>query len=1001
MDGHGADAARVVIDKYLPELDSDELREALVEQLSAVSADAPAGEGEFPPPPAYAPEADVEGGMQDYFAYWTRAWSDGIAARIAASPQVAPDNDIATGFIADQTERTGAAMVRVLLEELYRLRSSGGLEGATAEERYRSFRRWTNGPDGHRHLLGRYPHLFHSCRARVQAAADHLLAIIGEVGRNRAALDRDMPGVREGSRITSVRLGRGDTHNGGLSVAEVGFDDGGRILYKPRPVQAERGYNAFVDWVNRRMGSTLPTVRYLPAGAGGFSAFVTTGPFSGTAEEYDAALGRLAGVLYLVKGVDIHFENVLASPAGPTVIDAETLFAPRWRMPEAADSAWTTARRRLVESVACMGLLPMVMRQPGADSGMHVGVVGYEAGQQSPYRALRVRNHGRDDMHTELVAATAPGSEGETAVGADRGADEPTPAAQRDTIKRELRRVLEFAARHRSEVAAAVEEHLADARFRYVAEPTAFYAQLLRMARHPEAVADPLVRAALLHRVALTKGAVDDLTRAEAAQLAAGDVPYFSYTGRSTAVEAGGAVVRADAFEEPPADTVRDRILALDEEEIERQLHMVDLAFVTRLPLDEETTGFAPAAAGGGRAPAAPVGRSRLLAEAVRIGDDLVSSVIGGDDADSPATWLAPQIATLDDLQWSPGVLGADLYSGTSGAALVLAGLARATGRQDFRDTALAVLDPLERGFADDGPGGLPSPPGAYGGIAGVAYALATAKRLLGDDSGAGSGDLAEAIARTLDGCTEPDLVGGAAGALAVLLSLHRNCADARERERIARAARQAADTELHLLADTGPDGRATGHTGYAHGTIGIAPHLLAYAAVFGDERAHGTGLLLARGIAGAQDPGDRDWPREWDNEERSFAWCHGAPGLLLGALQVNRHAPEAVPERQIARMAELTLAHGFGNNPSYCHGDLGTAEVVLFAARERPDLFPAGTVDGLYERLFDAVLDRYPARWDTRYSYSRSLMLGRPGTAWSILRHLEPEAFPSLLRLD
>ncbi|MDA2811550.1 type 2 lanthipeptide synthetase LanM family protein [Nocardiopsis sp. RSe5-2] len=996
MDGHGADDARVVIDKYLPELDSEDVREALVEHLVAVPADIPADEGEFPPPPDYDPGADGEGGMRDYYAHWTRAWSDGLAARIAASPQVAPGAGIAAGFIADQTERTGAAMVRVLLEELYRLRSSGGLDGATAEERYRSFRHWTNSPDGHRHLLGRYPHLFRSCRAQVQAAADHLLAIIGEVERNRAALDRGMPGVREGSRITSVRLGRGDTHNGGLSVAEIGFDDGGRILYKPRPVQAERGYNAFVDWLNRRMGAALPTVRYLPADAGGFSAFVATGPFSGTAEEYYGALGRLAGVLYLVKGVDIHFENLLSSPAGPTVIDAETLFAPRWRIPETADSAWMSAGRRLNESVACTGLLPMVMRRPGADSGMHVGVVGYEAGQQAPYRALRVRNRGRDDMHTELATATASGPGGDTA----EGVDEPSPAAQRDTIKRELRRVLEFAARHRSEVADAVEEHLADARFRYVAEPTAFYAQLLRMARHPEAVADPLVRAALLHRVALTKGAVDDLTRAEAAQLAAGDVPYFSYTGRSTALEADGAVVRADAFEEPPAATVRDRILALDEKEIEHQLHMVDLAFVARLPLDKETTGFAPAASGR-RAPAAPVGRSRLLAEAVRIGDDLVASVIHGDDADSPATWIAPQIATLDDLQWSPGVLGPDLYSGSSGAALVLAGLAHATGRRDFRDTALAVLDPLERGFADDGPGGLPSPPGAYGGIAGVAYALATARRLLGDDSGAGSGDLAEAIARTLDGCTEPDLVGGAAGALAVLLSLHRNCADARERKRIARAARRAADTELRLLADTGPDGRATGHTGYAHGTIGIAPYLLEYAAVFGDERARETGLLLAHGIAAAQDPDDRDWPREWGGDERSYAWCHGAPGLLLGALQVGRHAPDAIPEDRIARMAELTLTRGFGNNPSYCHGDLGSAETVLFAARERPDLFPAGTADGLYEHLFDAVLERYPSRWDTRYTYSRSLMLGRPGTAWSILRRLEPEAFPSLLRLD
>ncbi|CAM5250294.1 hypothetical protein SBADM41S_11551 [Streptomyces badius] len=39
-----------------------------------------------------------------------------------------------------------------------------------------------------------------------------------------------------------------------------------------------------------------------------------------------------------------------------------------------------------------------------------------------------------------------------------------------------------------------------------------------------------------------------------------------------------------------------------------------------------------------------------------------------------------------------------------------------------------------------------------------------------------------------------------------------------------------------------------------------------------------------------------------------------------------NEHAPGAVSRPVLDRLAGLTLARGFGNNPTYCHGDLACA---------------------------------------------------------------------------
>lgn len=129
-----------------------------------------------------------------------------------------------------------------------------------------------------------------------------------------------------------------------------------------------------------------------------------------------------------------------------------------------------------------------------------------------------------------------------------------------------------------------------------------------------------------------------------------------------------------------------------------------------------------------------------------------------------------------------------------------------------------------------------------------------------------------------------------------------------------------------------------------------------------------------------------------WEEvDDFSYAWCHGAPGILLGALEVTRHVPGIFPEQTLSRLAELTVTRGFGTNPTYCHGDLGSLETVLLAEQVSPGLFGDG-VDDLYPRLFTEVVERYSERSDTKYTYSNGIMLGQAGLIWSILRHLDPK---------
>ena len=118
-----------------------------------------------------------------------------------------------------------------------------------------------------------------------------------------------------------------------------------------------------------------------------------------------------------------------------------------------------------------------------------------------------------------------------------------------------------------------------------------------------------------------------------------------------------------------------------------------------------------------------------------------------------------------------------------------------------------------------------------------------------------------------------------------------------------------------------------------------------------------------------------------------------------MGAVSAVRHVPDAFPADRLARLAELTLERGFGNNTTYCHGDLGSLETVLLAEQVAPGLFGDGA-DGLYPRLFTEVVERYSERADTKYTYSHGIMLGQSGLLWSVLRHLDPLTYPSIVRL-
>jgi hypothetical protein len=301
--------------------------------------------------------------------------------------------------------------------------------------------------------------------------------------------------------------------------------------------------------------------------------------------------------------------------------------------------------------------------------------------------------------------------------------------------------------------------------------------------------------------------------------------------------------------------------------------------------------------------------------------------------------------------------LGPDLYLGTSGIALFLAALWRATGREDRRlqRTAMGAIRHALLRIPSLGPRDTL---GLYTGRMGILLACARVGYLLESD------ELLERAAalseQPFDSSAKDlpfDLMSGRAGAIIALLSLRalRTRSDpvelaARLGDEIIAGAQQCqggwawpshASTQRRFL------------TGYSHGVAGIGASLLELFRHTKERRyrhAAEQAFRYERRWFNAEkgnwvDLRDNDGKREHFGEFGYPAqWCHGAPGIALSRLRAHAILEDeaCLAEARIAlattqRSVESALRDGQVNY-SLCHGIAGNADVLLIGASALDD---------------------------------------------------------------
>lgn len=128
-------------------------------------------------------------------------------------------------------------------------------------------------------------------------------------------------------KVMDITGGVADIHDG-RCVQILSFENGSKVVYKPRSLKLDKLWNRYLCFLTEKAGiAYFPTYQCVLGDAYGFAEFVHTSPVNNKEDfaEFYYNCGFLLGAVYFLQGSDLHCENILACGKYPVLIDVETI----------------------------------------------------------------------------------------------------------------------------------------------------------------------------------------------------------------------------------------------------------------------------------------------------------------------------------------------------------------------------------------------------------------------------------------------------------------------------------------------------------------------------------------------------------------------------------------------------------------------------------------------------------------------------------------------------
>jgi len=818
-------------------------------------------------------------------------------------------------------------------------------------------------------------------------------------------LDVDLPAIRRDilrsntdSPVASIAGEFSDPHNGGRSVRVLSFEDGARIVYKPKDLRLDIAWHDLVERLNKDAPPIdLKAVRAIASAGYGWTEFIDhAGTDRAGCQRFFRRAGAWLALFHCFVANDMHQENMIAAGEHPVPIDLETILQSTIDESETAEpeaQAFDLATEKLANSVMMVGLLPAYGRSPDNN----VFAIGGMTADWNAKIKIKWDNINTDEMRPTRskevtnINPNLPFVDGHCV----------KLAEYTDDLVSGFRDYTAFLLRHiRSSEPESLYKDFAGLPVRKVIRATRFYSMLLQRLKNTRAMDDGILWSAQADFMArLAEWDKEDdfwpLQRAERSALLALNVPHFVSPSDANEIhDATGFSVRVAA--RPGLNRARERIQAFDEKEIDWQIEVIrestrsltkppDVAAAGKAKLLEPTDAELKLA------------KKTFAAEADRIAQELSRCAIRRGPG---AAWIG--LDWLGDAEVFQLVcLGPDLYNGVSGIALFLAAHAAVTGRKPSAELAIAGVAHLRKNLKSRGAARMARSLGVGGatGLGSIVYALTVMSKMLRDDSLLADAHVAAALFS--DGLIaadkQLDVIGGSAGGILGLLRLYRDSHSADVLNRAIKCGE-------HLIAQSrlGPEGGRSwvgqgmgkrALNGMSHGAAGFAYALDSLAAATGREDFAAAAVECIAFEDSTFDAGRNNWPDLRGEGEPSWPcqWCHGAPGIGLARIAMIRKKGRGQLKDDVARAVEGAAKGWPGSVDTLCCGTLGNVEFICEAAASlgRKDL------GELAARRLLSVIENAASAGDYRWNsgqgkFNLGLFRGLAGVGYTALRQVD-----------
>lgn len=884
-------------------------------------------------------------------------------------------------FLADAiaTELVGLISKTVTLElQIEKLREN--LKGETPEERFESFI-INNARDlGYLHkFYEEYPLLKRACLERTEFFINNITTLFRRL--NESWMDLQQKFDLRGAKLLDIEIGLGDTHQKGQTVAKLNYSNEKSIMYKPKSLDIVETYNELILWINRNNSNiSLPTYTVLDYGEYGFEQCIAQKSCKSENEvkKYYERFGQLVGLMHIINGADMHYENIIANGEYPYLIDLETIFHqyPELDFPDTAEIKLKYAQSK---SVIGTGLLPQALFQNADGRGIDLSALKGEV-QKLPFPVLQIDQANTDEMVFKMKEGFITGAKNIPYLN-DQKVD---TKAYLSYIIDGYEQMMQFILNFKKQLIEGPIQSFANSKIRIILRATQHYANFLMEATHPDYSAKAEALEQLLDRIWLYPFKDTRVIPHELTDLLQRDVPYFYTTVNSKNLYTSHQKSIPNFFQKTGLEIVTEKINSLSEKEIQDQKRWLILA------IGMDVQDIKPSVETDKKL--IPRNQETSLKDfACQIGDYLIEEATWSNDQKT-VSWLTIQ---SHENTWNVMPMSINLYDGLAGIALFFSQLYKETKQEKYKGVAQAAIESAFQTFKQ--------PQGLISAFFGEGSLLYTLHKMMEIDPNPIYGERIKKIQfkllQEIKNDKELDFLSGSAGIISLAVTLYNET-----KEEVYKDIIQAYVQHLLASSDIENGQRVwvnrhinTRLGGLSHGASGIGLALYAAGKALNDEHLIEISFetLDYEKELFVQGRGWRDM--RFENPQYKHSWTHGTTGIGISHLLNNKE--------QYAHIIQeaLTVLEGQEKkkNNSLKEGNLGDTELYLLAGQKlKDDRLKDKALSLAHETLENIIMKSNYGVENVFDFEAKGLFNGVAGIGYQLLRVNNPEEIPSILTL-